>query len=59
MRYNLNDFEWSIIERLLPRSRRGVKPKRNRLLLNEIFWVLRTGAPWRVCPNALSRTRPA
>ncbi len=47
LRYDLTDFEWSVIEPLLPRNRRGVKPKRNRRVLNGIFWVLRTGDPWR------------
>jgi transposase len=32
MRYELSDFEWRIIEPLLPTERRGVKPKRNRTL---------------------------
>ena len=30
MRYDLTDFEWSLIEPLLPKDRRGVKPKNNR-----------------------------
>ena len=51
MRYDLTDFEWSVIEPLLPRKRRGVKPKKNRRVLNGIFWVLRTGAPWRDMPE--------
>jgi transposase len=51
MRYDLTDFEWSVIEPLLPMNRRGVKPKKNRRVLNGIFWVLRTGAPWRDLPD--------
>jgi len=51
MRYDLTDFEWSVIEPLLPRDRRGPKPKNNRCVLNGIFWVLRTGAPWRDLPG--------
>jgi transposase len=51
MRYDLTDFEWSVIEPLLPTRRRGVKPKKNRRVLNGIFWVLRTGAPWRDMPE--------
>src|ERR1700755_1624016 len=47
MRYDLTDFEWSVIEPLLPMDRRGPKPRDNRRVLNGIFWVLRTGAPWR------------
>ena len=51
MRYDLTDFEWSVIEPLLPKDRRGVKPKNNRRILNGIFWVLRAGAPWRDLPE--------
>ena len=51
MRYDLTDFEWSVIEPLLPTKRRGVKPKNNRRVLNGIFWVLRAGAPWRDMPE--------
>jgi transposase len=46
MRYDLIDFEWSVIE-----PRRGPKPQNNRRVLNGIFWVLRTGAPWRDLPE--------
>jgi transposase len=51
MLYDLTDFEWSVIEPLLPKDRRGVKPKSNRRILNGIFWVLRAGAPWRDLPE--------
>jgi transposase len=51
MRYDLTDFEWSVIEPMLPAGRRGVKPKNNRKVLNGIFWVLRAGAPWRDLPE--------
>jgi transposase len=51
MRYDLTDFEWSVVEPLLVRDRGGVKPKRNRQVLNGIFWVLRTGAPRRDLPK--------
>ena len=51
MRYDLTDFEWGVIEPLLPKNRRGRKPRENRRVLNGIFWVLRTGAPWRDLPE--------
>jgi transposase len=51
MRYDLTDFEWSVIEPLLPMDRRGPKPQNNRQVLNGIFWVLRAGAPWRDLPG--------
>ncbi|WP_128948244.1 IS5 family transposase [Bradyrhizobium nanningense] len=51
MRYDLTDFEWSVIEPLLPKDRRGRRPGNNRRVLNGIFWVLRAGAPWRDLPE--------
>ena len=51
MRYDLTDFEWSVIDPLLPMDRRGPKPQNNRRILNGIFFVLRTGAPWRDLPE--------
>jgi transposase len=46
-RYALTDFEWRIIEPLLPNKPRGVPRVDDRRTLNGIFWVLRSGAPWR------------
>jgi len=37
MRYDLTDFEWSVIEPLLPKDRRSRKPGNNRRVLNGIF----------------------
>ena len=51
MRYDLTDFEWSVIEPLLPMDRRGPKPKNNRQILNGMFYILRTGSPWRDLPE--------
>src|SRR6201996_8431552 len=51
MRYNLTDFEWSVIEPVLPKGRPGPKRKDDRRVINGIFWVLRTGAPWRDLPE--------
>jgi len=50
-RYDLTDFEWSIIEPLMPMDRRGPKPKNNRQILNGMFYILRTGSPWRDLPE--------
>ena len=51
MRYDLTDFEWSVIEPLLPMDRRGPKPKNNRQIINAMFYVLRAGSPWRDLPE--------
>ncbi len=50
-RYDLTDFEWSVIGPLLPMDRRGPKPKNNRQILNGIFYILRAGCPWRDLPE--------
>jgi len=50
-RYDLTDFEWSVIQPLLPNKPRGVPRADDRRVLNGIFWVLRSGAPWRDLPE--------
>ena len=51
MRYDLTDFEWSVIEPVLPKGKPGPRRKDDRRVLNGIFWVLRAGAPWRDLAN--------
>ena len=52
-RHELTDEEWDRVEPLIPRkeSRTGRPPKDRRLMLDGIFWVLGTGAPWRDLPE--------
>lgn len=50
-RYEITDFEWSIIEPLLPNKPRGVPRADDRKVLNGIFWRLRTGSPWADIPE--------
>lgn len=50
-RYELSDFEWSIIEPLLPNKPRGVARADDRRVLNGIYWRLRTGSPWADIPE--------
>jgi transposase len=50
-RYDLTDFEWRVIEPLLPNKPRGIPRVDDRRVLNGIFWVLRSGAPWRDLPE--------
>jgi transposase len=50
-RYELTDFEWSIIEPLLPNKPRGVPWADDRRVLNGIYWRLRTGSPWADIPE--------
>ena len=50
MRYELSDGEWATIRPMLPNKARGVPRVDDRRVLNDIFWVLRSGAPWRDLP---------
>jgi transposase len=52
MRYKLSDAEWAAIKPMLPNKPRGVPRVNDRRVLNGIFWVLRSGAPWRDLPNS-------
>jgi Putative transposase of IS4/5 family (DUF4096) len=51
MRYELADSEWLAIKPMLPNKPRGVPRVNDRRVLNGIFWVLRSGAPWRDLPD--------
>ncbi|PDT55550.1 IS5/IS1182 family transposase, partial [Bradyrhizobium diazoefficiens] len=52
MRYELTDFEWAAIRPFLPNKPRGVPRVNDRRVLNGIFWILRSGAPWRDLPES-------
>src|ERR687883_1704703 len=52
MCYELTDHEWTAIRPMLPNKPRGVPRVNDRLVLNGIFWILRSGAPWRDLPTA-------
>ena len=49
-RFDLSDKEWAIIAPLLPSKPRGVPRADDRQVLNGIFYILRTGSPWRDLP---------
>jgi transposase len=52
-RHELTDEQWALVEPHVPKSkaRTGRPPSDARLMLNGIFWVLATGAPWRDLPE--------
>ena len=50
-RYALTDAEWKAIEPHLPNKPRGLPRVDDRRVLNGIFWVLRSGAPWADLPE--------
>ena len=52
-RHELTDEQWALVEPHLPASnaRTGRPASDRRTLLNAIFWILITGAPWRDLPE--------
>jgi transposase len=53
-RFDLSDTEWAIVAPLLPGAdgeRNGRPRLDDRKVLNGIFFVLRTGTPWRDLPE--------
>ncbi len=51
-RHDISDHIWSLLEPHLP-ERKGAWGRvayDNRLFINSVFWILRTGAPWRDLP---------
>ncbi|MBV9511641.1 MAG: transposase [Caulobacteraceae bacterium] len=57
-RVDLTDFEWSVVQLLLPDKVRGVPPVDDRRVPNGIFWPLRPGAPGADIPVRYAPTRP-
>jgi transposase len=63
MRYALSDYESTAIKPTLPNKPRGVRRVNDRRLLNGIFGILSSGAPWRhpifaVQPNIAMCRKP-
>jgi transposase len=52
MRKMLRNDQWERIEHLLPGkvSDRGVTARDNRLFVEAVLWIARTGSPWRDLP---------
>ena len=53
-RYELSDEEFALLKPFLPPERSGKAGKpyqSHRAVLNGIFWILRSGAPWRDLPE--------
>ena len=51
-RHDISDKAWAILSPMLPgqRGQWGGIAKDNRSFINGVFWILRTGAPWRDLP---------
>jgi transposase len=53
-RYDVSNEAWKRIEPILPpqvTGKRGRPPKDNRVMLNGMIWIDRTGAQWRELPE--------
>ena len=50
-RYDLSEAEWRIVQPLLPPAGRGAARVDDGRVVNAIFYVLRTGSPWRDLPE--------
>jgi putative transposase len=52
---DVTDEEWEILEPLIPSEKLGGRPQEiaRREIVNAIFFVLRSGCPWRMIPHDL------
>ena len=55
IRHRLTDEEWSILAPFVVESgsRGGRRPADHRRVVDAVFWIMRTGAPWRDLPAEL------
>ncbi len=51
--HDISDRVWKLLEPHLPgrKDSWGGKARDNRLFINAVFWILRTGTPWRDLPS--------
>jgi transposase len=56
-RHELTDEQWALVDPIVPKSvaRTGRPARDRRIILNGIFWILHTGAPWRDLPERFGR----
>ena len=45
-RHELTDAQWERIKDLIPRAKAGRPPKDDRMMLNAMLWLARSGAAW-------------
>ena len=57
IRRELTDVQWSRISSLVPGKEgdKGRTGEDNRLFVDAVLWILRTGAPWRDLPSAFGK----
>ena len=57
IRRELTDHQWRRIEKLVPGKKgdKGRAGEDNRLFVDAVLWILRTGAPWRFLPDEFGK----
>ena len=52
-RHAIKDADWERIKDHLPGQpgQHGKAAKNNRLFIDAVLWIAKTGAPWPTCPN--------
>lgn len=50
-RHEVTDKEWAVIEPLLPKRRGRKSLKGERRFVSAVYWINRTGCPWRDLPR--------
>ncbi len=50
-RHDMTDAEWAILRSVLPQTHQGPRRLQDRRVMDGIFFVLRTGIPWRDLPE--------
>lgn len=60
-RHELNDEQWERIRDLLPGQpgKHGDNAYDNRRFVNAVFWIAKTGAPWRDLPGRFGKWNTA
>lgn len=56
-RHEISDSQWEQIRHVLPgkNSDPGVTAEDNRLFINAVYWIAKTGAPWRDLPERFGK----
>jgi len=56
-RYEISDEDWNRIKSMLPgqAGHPGVTAADNRLFVNAVLWIARSGAPWRDLPERFGK----
>lgn len=56
-RYELTDAQWDRIKDMIPRAKTGRPPKDDRMMLNAMFWLARSGAAWQISRHDSAHTK--